>query len=249
LHPELTDRFYRSFAYTEWHATIAGLWLALDAFWVNHPMRNEEAARKPYQLKLAQQAGLPVPMTLITNNPRRARAFVHQLGVERTVYRTFSASANTWRETRLLQANQIALLDSVCYAPVVFQEYIPAHMDLRVIVAGEMLFAASLPAHLTNEEAKSSASGVAHMEPYTLPAQLATQLRTLMARLDLVYGVVHLRITIEGRHVFMGLDPNGPWLDVEEGADLPISTAIAQMLYGKDCTTASYGLSRFNYQR
>jgi hypothetical protein len=50
LHPELTDQIYRSFAYIECQATIAGLWLALDAFWVNHPMRAEEALRKPYHV-------------------------------------------------------------------------------------------------------------------------------------------------------------------------------------------------------
>jgi hypothetical protein len=162
--------------------------------------------------------------------------------VERTVYRTFSASANTWRESRLLQANQMALLDSVCYAPVVFQEYIPAHVELRVLVVGDTLFATAQPA---SDDAKASASEIAPMELHPLPAQLETQIRTLMARLDLAYSVIHMRITLEGRHVFMGLDPIGSWLDVEERIDLPISAAIAQMLHDKDRTTISYGLSRF----
>lgn len=248
LHPELTDRFYRSFAYTECHATIAGLWLALDAFWVNHPMRNEEAVRKPYQLKMAQQAGLTVPETLITNNPHRARAFVHQLGVERTVYRTFSASANTWQETRLLQAHQMALLDNVCYAPVVFQEHVTACLELRLIMTGEIVFAAAMPALLPSAETAASVNEAAPLEPYTLPVEVETQVRTLMRRLDLVYGVLQLRITPEGRYVFMELDPGGTWLDVEERTDLPISAAIAQMLYTQDRATASSGLSRFKQQ-
>ena len=57
LHPEILDAASRSFAYTECSAAISGLWLALDAFWVNHPMREEEALRRSEeQLRLALEA-------------------------------------------------------------------------------------------------------------------------------------------------------------------------------------------------
>jgi hypothetical protein len=225
LHPELTDQVYRSFAYIECQATIAGLWLALDAFWVNHPMRTEEALRKPYQLKLAQQVGFCVPATLITNNPSQARAFVHHHGIERTVYRAFSTTARTWHEARLLQPQQLALLDNVCYAPVVFQEQIPAQMDLRIVAVGKDLFGVAAPG------AEWDAAELrADLEPYRLSPMLTKQVQTLMSRLGLVYGVLHLRMTPTGEIVFLEIDPTGDWLTFEEQVGLPITQAVAALL-------------------
>jgi hypothetical protein len=227
LHPELTDRLYRSFAYIECQATMSGLWLALDAFWVNHPMRSEEAQRKAYQLKAAQQAGFAIPATLITNSPSRARAFVQQHGVDRTIYHAFSTTARSWHEARLVPSQPMALLDNVCYAPVVFQEYIPAQSDLRLVVVGEELFAAVAPAL-----AGLKAAAVGELEPYQLTPALAKQVRSLMAQLGLTYAVVHMRIALDGQPLFIDLDPCGSWLDVEEQTDLPITAAVALLLAG-----------------
>lgn len=225
LHPELTDQHYRSFAYIECQATIAGLWLALDAFWVNHPMRSEEAQRKPYQLKIAQQVGFSIPATLITNNPNRARAFVEQYGAEHTVYRAFSTTAHTWREARLLSSQPMTLLDNVCYAPVIFQEYIPAHNDLYVVVVGNDLFAAVAPA-LCGDKIDT----VGDLEPYPLTPAFADQVRALVKRLGLVYGVVHMRIAQGGQPIFIEMDPEGAWLRIEEQTGLPITQALARLL-------------------
>jgi hypothetical protein len=225
LHPELTDQQYRSFAYLECQATIAGLWLALDAFWVNHPMRSEEARRKPFQLKTAQQAGFAIPTTLITNNPNRARAFVERHGAERIVYRAFSTTAQTWHEARLLPSQPMTLLDNVCYAPVIFQEYIPAHNDLYVVVVGADLFAAVAPA-LGGDKVDT----VGNLEPYPLPLAIADQVRTLMASLGLIYSVIHLRIAGDGQPIFIELDPAGAWLQIEEQTGLPITQALACLL-------------------
>jgi glutathione synthase/RimK-type ligase-like ATP-grasp enzyme len=225
LHPELTDQHYRSFAYIECQATIAGLWLALDAFWVNHPMRSEEAQRKPYQLKVAQQVGFSIPATLITNNPMRARSFVERHGADRTVYRAFSATAHSWHEARLLPSQPMTLLDNVCYAPVIFQEYIPAYNDLYVVGVGNDLFAAVAPA-LCGDKVDT----VGELEPYPLNPALTDQVRTLMARLGLVYGVVHMRIAQDGQPIFIEIDPAGAWLQIEEQTGLPITQALARLL-------------------
>jgi glutathione synthase/RimK-type ligase-like ATP-grasp enzyme len=237
LHPELTEQSYRNFAYTECHATIAGLWLALDAFWMNHPMRTEEALRKAYQLKVAQQSGFVIPATLITNNPHQARAFVHHHGAEGTVYRSFSYTAKTWRETRLVKPQQMALLDNVCYAPVVFQEYLPAQMDLRIVAVERRFFAAALRPQDPAWEGKLSLSQ-AHVEMAQLPAALVAQLHQLLDRLGLVYAVIHLRRTSSGQTVFLELDPTGPWLDLEERLDLPITQAITSLLLQQDARTS-----------
>ncbi len=132
IYPELKNVEYQNFAYNESSEAFRGMWHAIDAFWVNHPTRDEVAHRKVLQLRIAQEVGLEIPRTLISNDPETVRKFIAQQGVEQTVYKAFSATERHWRETRLLKAHEVSLLDSVRFAPVIFQEYIQAQYDLQL---------------------------------------------------------------------------------------------------------------------
>ena len=83
------------------------------------------AQRKSYQLKIAQDVGLRIPATLMTNDPTEARRFVDARGYREIVYKSFSSTEEEWRETRLLRENEVQLLDHVQHAPI-FQHYVEA---------------------------------------------------------------------------------------------------------------------------
>lgn len=235
LHPEILDAASRSFAYTECSAAISGLWLALDAFWVNHPMREEEALRKAYQLKIAQQVGLTIPNTLITNNPNRARAFVYRHGFDHTIYKSFSSSEQSWHETPLGQGQAIVELDKVCYAPVIFQERIPTQVDLRIVVIDGTVFPIAIGAHDHEHKVEHRmAVGRLRGEPFALPTTIVASIHQLMQQLGLVYGVVDMRLTPDGQYVFQEVNPSGPWLWLEECTDLPITQTFARFLVAQD---------------
>lgn len=231
LHPEMTDAASRTFAYAECSAAISGLWLALDAAWVNHPMREEDALRKAYQLKIAQEVGLTIPNTLITNNPNRARAFVYRYGFDRTIYKSFSTQKRTWHETSLIQPETIAQLDNVCYAPVIFQERVPTQVDLRVVVIDKTLFAVAIGAHDHEHKIEHRmAVGRVRGEAFELPALVAERLQLFMQRLGLVYGVLDLRLTPAGEYIFQEVYPSGAWLWLEQCTNLPITQTFANFL-------------------
>jgi glutathione synthase/RimK-type ligase-like ATP-grasp enzyme len=231
LHAELVRPAHQSFAYNEALEAMAGLWQALDARWVNHPTRDEVAARKLYQLRVAQEVGLRVPATLVTNHPDEARAFVEANGVGQVIYKAFSATEQAWRETRLIRPEEVGVLDSVAYAPVIFQEYVPAGADLRVTAIGEQLFAAAIYAGETTYPVDFRIDmGRARIEPAQLPAHITVGLRALMDRLGLVYGAIDMRRTPDGEHVFLEINPAGQWLFVESRAGLPITAALAREL-------------------
>src|ERR1700730_2005854 len=144
MHPELRNQGYASFAQGEVDEAIAGLWLSLPGFWINEPFRDQNAARKAYQLQLAAEIGFDIPKTLITSDPEAARGFIGELGIDRTVYKSFSATAEHWRETRILRQDELAVIDNVRFAPVIFQEYIPAEIDLRITLVDGNIFAAAI---------------------------------------------------------------------------------------------------------
>lgn len=236
MHDEVGGSEDRSFAYNECHAAISGLWSCLTAEWVNNPERDEVAARKAYQLKIAAELGLKVPRTLITNDPESAAAFIDRERENGTIYKAFSATERAWRETRLLKPEERAYLSSVRFAPVIFQEYIRADIDLRVTIIGDQIFPAAIVSGET--EYQVDFRMMMHEAPisaHILPDEIATKLRALMKALGLVYGAIDMRLTGEGEYIFLEINPAGQWLFIEERTLQPITAALAHYLLMSDC--------------
>jgi hypothetical protein len=238
---EVTNPGYRGFALSESQEAFAGLWLALDAFWVNDPTRDQAAGRKVSQLKLARDVGLETPITLVTNCPEEARNFVRKRGADRTIYKAFSATAQHWRETRLLKSNEIELLESVKFAPVIFQEYVPAKVDLRITIMGENVFAAAIYSQETSYPVDFRMDmGAGRVETFVLPSEIVARLHTFMERLGLVYGAIDMRLTPDGRYVFLEINPAGQWLFVEERTRQPMTEAFISLLVAHDNKRVSH---------
>lgn len=224
-----------AFTHTECYEAVAGLWPALGLVWVNPPHLDEVAHHKPYQLAVASKIGLPIPRTVITNDPDSARKFIDELGAGRTVYKTFLASEECWRETRIVRDEEVGMLDKVRLAPVIFQEHVPAVADIRVTVVGNRMFAtAVVPAPGGYEVDYRMDIAGARFESTELPAEVEQKIHALMKRLGLVYGAIDLRQTPDGTYVFLEVNPAGEWLFVEERTHQPITDAMAELLAALD---------------
>ncbi len=229
------DAEVASFAYSECHEAVAGLWAALDLVWVNPPELDERAHHKPYQLAVATEVGLTVPPTVVTNDPEAARRFVDTHGMDRTVYKTFLATEEHWRETRVLREEELELLDSVRLAPVIFQELVPAVADVRVTVVGDRMFATAVtPAPGGYQLDYRMDLAGADLRPTELPVEIEKGISALMRRLGLLYGAVDLRRTGDGDHVFLEVNPAGEWRFVEDRTGQPVTEAVAHLLVELD---------------
>ena len=228
---DVTESEDRGFAYGECHAAITGLWSYLDAYWVNNPERDEVAARKAYQLKVAAGLGLRVPRTLITNDPTSADAFIESEGAAGTIYKAFSATEQSWRETRLLRPEERAHLGALRFAPVIFQEHIRADIDLRITIIGDAIFPAEIISGETDYHVDFRMTMYsAPIRAHVLPDKVIGQLRAFMAALGLVYGAIDMRLTPDGEYVFLEVNPAGQWLFIEERTGQPITAALADHL-------------------
>jgi glutathione synthase/RimK-type ligase-like ATP-grasp enzyme len=214
---------------------LAGLWHALDAFWVNDPARDHVAHRKVLQLRRAQECGLTLPDTLITNDPARARMFVDGHGYRDVVYKAFSALEHEWRETRLLRHEELGLLDYVRYAPVIFQEYVEAVYDLRVTIVGDSVFPAAIHSQETSYPVDFRMDMTnATIRPVDLPADVEARLKDYMRALGLQYGAIDMRLRPDGTYVFLEINPAGQWLFVEQVTEQPIAATLARLLVQHD---------------
>ncbi len=235
LHDDIRDEEDRAFAYGECHAAITGLWSCLDALWINDPGRDEVAARKMYQLKVASRIGLRTPRTCITTDPLAAARFAADEGPTGTIYKSFSATEKAWRETRVLRPEERDLLDNVRFAPVIFQEHVPAAVDLRITVVGDRMF----PAEIASQETAyphdfRMMMNDAPIRPHVLPAPVERQLRELMSWFGLVYGAIDMRLTPDGDYVFLEVNPAGQWLFIEQRTEQPITEALCDLLIDAD---------------
>lgn len=231
---EITDPVYRGFAVSEAREVFGGLWGLLNAEWINDPQRDDLAHRKSYQLQIAEKVGLKIPETLITNNPDRARAFISARGPERTVFKAFSGTPQAWRETRLVGEQEVAELDLVRLAPVIFQEYVEG-TDLRVTVVGDRIFAGEIDIRGGDYSVDFRMNyDRLRIRPTTLPDEVSGGIRSLMSRLGLVYGAIDFRRRPDGEHVFLEINPAGQWLFVEQHTRQPITEAMADALIAFD---------------
>lgn len=226
---------HQNFALSESHEALSGLWQSVDAFWINEPARDVVASRKAYQLKLAAELGLEIPRTLVSNCREAARDFVKDVGLGKVIYKAFSATEQDWRETRILRQEELDKIDNVKYAPVIFQSYIEADVDLRITVVGDRIFPAAIHSQDTSYKVDFRMDiGAARIEAATLPADVETKLIELMRRLGLVYGAIDMRRRPDGSHVFLEINPAGQWLFIERQTGQKITEALATLLQQKD---------------
>ncbi len=227
------DPHDRGFVRGECAAMVAGLWSCLDARWVNDPDRDEAASRKMAQLRLAVRLGLRVPRTCMTNDPERARAFLDdEPGA--VVFKPFSATPTTWRETRPVREADRELLDTVRLAPVIFQEAVPGGVDVRVTIVGDQVHAAEIRGDASAYEYDFRVDASPRITPHDLPIGVEARLRRLMRRLGIVYGAVDLRVAPDGGYVFLEVNPAGQWLFVELATGQPITASLAALLHRLD---------------
>ena len=235
---DLDERF-REMCITESIAALEGFLDALhDAHWVNDLQRECAAENKQRQLRLAAQAGLRIPRTLVTNDPSAARQFYAETEgrMVAKLLRPLTVSMNApslFVYTSRVSEEDLARAETLRHSPMVFQELIPKARELRVAwVAGEA-FTGALDASGTSRgqtDWRLAAPEECRWQKAELPVEVSNGLRVLMSELGLAFGAIDLICAPSGEHVFLEVNPAGEWGMLERDLGLPIADAIARAL-------------------
>jgi glutathione synthase/RimK-type ligase-like ATP-grasp enzyme len=227
--PTGMDQVHQRFALSEGATAFQGLYQALGAFWINEPAHDAVATHKAYQLALAQEIGLEIPLTLMTNDVEKARAFWREHDGE-VIYKQFIPLSDAWRATQRLGPDDEAHAQSIAFAPVIFQKHVPAVADVRITVVDGEFYAAATDLRVAEYPQDVRMNLHAVYEAHVLPPQMKATLGELMDRLGLVYGAIDMRLTPDGRYVFLEINPAGQFLYIEHATGQPIAAALAQTL-------------------
>lgn len=229
IDPAIHDDKVRNFTHSECLSAIYGILKSCDALWVNDMEKDDRADYKPFQLKTAIKVGFHVPDTLITNDPQKAMDFWHRHN-QKIVYKAFNQRGIIWCPTRLLRAEDLALISQLQYAPAIFQPLLPGNRDIRVTVIGENIFATEFINQDANNIDYRLNIRAETSRAHQLPRKMIDQLKLFMHTLGLEYGGIDFRLTPNGDYVFFEINTGGEFMYVQELTGQPIAEAMAYHL-------------------
>jgi hypothetical protein len=215
-----------TFLWRQWRDCLDGFLGALSVPCVN-PIPAERWAVKPRQLNVAVRCGLRVPETVVTNDAQVVRCFVER-HAGRVVHKVLQSP--DWRllETRRWDGQAEDLLASVGWAPCIFQEEVESSCEVRAIVVGSRVFAASFKPHRDTVDGRLDRT--VSYQVHELPQPVCAQLVRLVRCLGLVYAAIDLKAGADAGYVFLELNPGGQYLYVERATGLAITSALADLI-------------------
>ncbi|CAM5299199.1 ATP-grasp ribosomal peptide maturase [Streptomyces pilosus] len=212
---------------------LYGLLRGCDARWMNHPDAARQARHKPWQLRLAQRCGLPVPATVITTFPRAAREFAERF--PDLVVKPVSG-AHPQDPPRAVPTSRVAPdtdFSAVAYGPTLLQRRIAKRADIRLTAVGERLLAArkatSPDADPQEVDVRFAAPG-SPWEPVEVPARTADAVLTYLRQAELAYGAFDFAEDADGTWWFLECNQSGQFGFVEVETEQPIARSIAEWL-------------------
>jgi len=197
---------------------------------VVNPLGAEYVAnRKLFQLLKAKEVGLDIPDTIVTSDAEEARQFLDRMNGT-AIFKVLAGERRRLIETRRFRKSYFRKLAALRYAPLIFQELVEAEQDIRVTIVDEEVFSASIRPTTSKAQLDWRLDLTAKIEPHVLPARIESKLVDLLRSLGLRFGVLDVRLTPDGKYVFLEVNPSGQFLFCEIQGKLAISRAVAAAL-------------------
>ncbi|KUL21223.1 ATP-grasp ribosomal peptide maturase [Streptomyces regalis] len=224
---------------------LYGMLRGCDARWMNHPDAARRARHKPWQLRVAQRCGLPVPATLITTFPQAARDFADRY--PDLVVKPVSGT-HPQDPPRAVPTSRVAPdadFSAVAFGPTLLQRRVAKRADIRLTVVGERLLAARRATDAEAEvDVRFDTSDVPWC-PVEVAPRVAEAVRAYMREAELAYGAFDFAEDADGTWWFLECNQSGQFGFIEVDTGQPIALGIAEWL----ARPASWRPSRVNGAR
>lgn len=237
IHPD-----FREAALVQSEIAFWGFLSGLSTPMVDRPARLRAAPEHVEQLGLARQAGLAVPRTVITNDPAEVRALqeVCPGGIVAKMLHSSSVRLRAadghegYVPTRRLEPDEP--LDGLELCPMIFQEYVPKALDIRVVSVGRSLFGAAVDPRLSTIGAvdwRQDRSLAGRFQRWQPDSATEAAIQRMFDHGGLEYNTMDLVQRPDGEVVFLELNGVSFYDFVEEATGLPISETLAGLLVGE----------------
>ncbi|MEH2239737.1 ATP-grasp domain-containing protein [Nostoc sp.] len=195
---------------------------------LNRPSAMAANGSKPYQLEQIRSLGFKVPQTLVTTDPEAVRAFWECHG--NIIYKSISGIRS---KVSRLGVEHLERLENVSWCPTQFQQYIPGR-DYRVHVVGTEVFASEVISQADDYRYAAEDDESTEIRACHLSEDVEQQCRGLAKAINLPLCGIDLRQTPGGDWYCFEVNPSPGFTYYQQFTGQPISTAIANLLSGKN---------------
>lgn len=195
---------------------------------LNPPAPGLGIQNKPTQLMLMARAGVPVPETLVTDDPDAVREFARD---RRVIFKPAAGGALAVELGPEHQENLGLLVKS----PVIFQVLVPGQ-DVRVTMVDDQVVSAVVieieEGRLDFRSDDRYAAGLGTYRTVELPLAVLSAVRAARRALGLRFTGIDVRIDPAHPEAFAVLEanPSPTYLDIERKVGHPISAALLDAL-------------------
>lgn len=208
---------------------------SLDVLWVNYPARESDAL-KPRQLDVARRCGLTVPDSQVTNTPDGVRDFARGVGgamASKTLAAALLVESGRLQTayTRRIKPAELDDLAGVEATAHLFQRFLPKARECRVTVVGDRVFGAVVQAG--SEAAKIDWRSDYENIDYAVvdpPEAVTIGMLQFLRTFGLSFGAFDFAVTPDEEWIMLECNPFGAYGWLEDALDLPITSALADLL-------------------
>jgi glutathione synthase/RimK-type ligase-like ATP-grasp enzyme len=193
--------------------------------WISHPVATRQAENKLVQLRAAQRAGLAIPATLVSQEPRRIRAFcsAHPAVIVKPVA---TPRGGELAPTALVSQELLENDEVLALSPAIYQECVPGGRHLRISVVGSRCDAALIEAEHLDWRVDVDVP----FSQVRLDRELEETLLATLRELGLAMGIFDVKLDDRDEPYFLEVNPQGQFLFVEGMCGIPLADTLADFL-------------------
>lgn len=222
------DARYQTFARSEWFDACEGAILELPIRWLTPLESIRSAELKLVQVAAARRAGLPVPETLVTNDPAEAINFASMFPC---VVKPVRYGLVEEEPPRVAWTREVSVEDlrSLSGPPVILQRLLRARLHLRVVTVDTRCFVAELDAPELDWRSNLANHSRFRRAGPMITSMVSGPAARLAMNLGLGFSSQDWLVDRDDDLHFLEANPNGQWLFITECAT-EIGAAIVDAL-------------------
>ncbi len=234
--PTVFEKFvsfqFQDFLTREAREFFEGIYLGIEANWINDIFLTYRAERKLFQLKLAKSIGFAVPNTLVTNDPEIINDFISDnFSIIKPISNGFVKNNDGLFSifTNSVPIEYSIDCDKIIETPIYLQEKIDAEYDVRITVVGDEVFPVAIR-KVDSDQVDWRRPNIKKEYLLTdIPTELKSACKQITRRLGLKFSAIDL-MKRGDEYVFLEINPAGEWVWLEVELGIPISQHIIKEL-------------------
>lgn len=219
----------------QWSAFLRNLIVFKNAIWINNPVDIYRAENKMYQLSVAEECGLRIPKTQVSNSSNiqidDERKYIVK-SLDTALFYDIENNKEMFTYSNVVKGSELKKYD-LRKAPIFIQEFLEPKTDCRITYVGGKIF----PVKIQKNNKGVYGDWRVYKEqleyvPFALPENVINSIDKLMKTLNLNFGGIDLAY-VAGKFYFIEVNPTGEWGWLEIKTGMKISSKIKAILCGK----------------